>query len=155
MYLSHLIYYSKIALDHEGRSAFKEIKGILKKASEYNAAHGITGGLLFNQTYFAQIIEGDRKKVTDTFCRIAKDPRHEELVLLEVRPITRRRFNTWNMGFAGNSDVAQKLYVKYGSSEEFNPSKMTADSLLGFLEEVIDKDDALNQVLKKKVNEGR
>lgn len=152
MYLSHLIYYSKIALNHGHRGAFKEIKGILQKAAEYNVEHGITGGLLFNQVYFAQIIEGDRKVITETFCRIAKDPRHEELVLLEVRPIMKRRFDSWNMGFAGKSDVAQKLYVKYGASEEFNPAKMTADSLRGFLEEVIDKDDVLNQVLKKKMS---
>ncbi|MEP0518693.1 MAG: BLUF domain-containing protein [Hyphomicrobiales bacterium] len=146
MYLSRLIYYSRIILDSADRGAFKEIKKILGETAQHNEEAGITGGLLFNQTYFAQAIEGDRKAVTETFTSMMSDSRHQDVVILEARPIEKRRFLTWNMGFAGKTEFAKQLYVKYGASEAFDPGKMTADSLLGFIEEIITEEDALGKM---------
>lgn len=152
MYLSRLIYYSRIILEAGDRGAFKEIKKILGDTAQHNEQAGITGGLLFNQTYFAQALEGDRKAVTETFTSMMADNRHQDVVILEARPIEKRRFLTWNMGFAGKSDFAKQLYVKYGSAETFNPAKMTADSLLGFIEEIITEEDALGKLFGTKPN---
>lgn len=152
MYLSRLIYYSRIVLEAGDRGAFKEIKKILGDTAEHNEKAGITGGLLFNQTYFAQAIEGDRKAVTETFTSMMADSRHQDVVILEARPIECRRFLTWNMGFAGKTDFAKQLYVKYGASEAFNPGKMTAASLLGFIEEIITEEDALGKMFGVKSN---
>ena len=73
--------------------------------------------------------------MTQTFCRIANDPRHTDLVILEARPIQRRRFANWSMGFVSAS-VAEEVHRRYCISSQFNPTKMTADSLLGFMEEL-------------------
>lgn len=146
MYLSRLVYYSRIVLEAGDRGAFKEIKKILGDTAQHNQEVGITGALLFNQTYFAQALEGDRKAVTKTFRDMMADSRHQDVVILEARPIEKRRFLAWNMGFAGKSDFAMQLYVKYGASEAFNPAKMTAESLLGFIEEIITEEDALGKM---------
>ena len=44
-----------------------DLKSILEAAKRNNMANGVTGALLFNQEYFAQVLEGDRKVVTETF----------------------------------------------------------------------------------------
>ncbi|MCG8563118.1 MAG: BLUF domain-containing protein [Hyphomicrobiales bacterium] len=135
MYLFRLIYYSRNAIPESEAPQRAELKGIIEACRRNNPPLGVTGALLFNQTYFAQVLEGDRKAVTQTFCRIANDPRHTDLVILEARPIQRRRFANWSMGFVSAS-VAEEVHRRYCISSQFNPTKMTADSLLGFMEEL-------------------
>lgn len=139
MYLFRLIYYSKNAITASGDPNQRaELKNILASAQKRNVASGITGALLFNQTYFAQVLEGDRKAVTETFCRIAQDPRHSDHVILEARPISSRRFADWSMCFVGQP-VAEEVHRRYCISNQFLPMKMSADSLLGFMGELIEK----------------
>lgn len=138
MYLFRLIYYSKnTASNSDDPKLRADLKDILDKAKQHNMANGVTGALLFNPHYFAQVLEGDRKAVTETFCRIIKDPRHTDHVILEARPIKRRRFADWSMCFVGQP-VAEEVHRRYCSSDNFKPMKMTADSLLGFIAEIIE-----------------
>lgn len=138
MYLFRLIYYSRNAIVGSDDPHFRDdLRSILDAAKRNNMASGVTGALLFNQSYFAQVLEGDRKAVTQTFCRIVQDPRHADPVILEARPITKRRFADWSMCFVGQP-VAEEVHRRYCVSNEFMPAKMTADSLLGFMEELID-----------------
>lgn len=138
MYLFRLIYYSKNTVVNPDDPYLRaDLKEILETAKHNNMADGVTGALLFNQNYFAQVLEGDRKAVTQTFCRIAKDPRHSDHVILQAGPIKRRRFADWSMCFVG-LHVAEEVHRRYCSSNEFEPAKMAADSLLGFMKELID-----------------
>jgi len=142
MYLFRLIYYSRMAaVDTDDPHRRADLKSILEAAKRNNMANGVTGALLFNQIYFAQVLEGDRKAVTETFCRIAKDPRHTDHVILEARAISQRRFADWSMCFVGQP-VSEEVHRRYCISNEFLPMKMTADSLLGFMVELIDNTPA-------------
>lgn len=136
MYLFRLVYYSRNTVATTNKSAFKEIKSILDAAARNNTRDGITGALLFNNIFFAQVLEGDRKAVTETFCRIAQDPRHSDMVIMSALPVNERMFDQWSMAFAGRSDTADRLYTRFGLSPEFNPAKMTSDSLVGFVQEM-------------------
>ena len=138
MYLFRLIYYSRnAAANSDDPKVRAELKNILQAAKRNNMAQGVTGALLFNQVYFAQVLEGDRKAVTETFCRIATDPRHVNPIILDARAISKRRFADWSMCFVGQP-VSEEVHRRYCVSNEFLPAKMTADSLLGFVEELID-----------------
>ena len=53
-----------------------------------------------NRDYFGQVLEGDRASVSDLFCRIAKDPRHRSVVIVEASAVAERRFDRWAMGLA-------------------------------------------------------
>lgn len=123
MYLSRLVYYSLVALESSTGSAFREVRSALQVGTQNNLDNGVTGGLLFNPTYFAQVLEGDREVISDTFCRITQNPKHRGIVIVESRPISERMFATWHVGFAGKSDLAKRLYLKYGTSNEFDPSR--------------------------------
>jgi hypothetical protein len=162
MCLFRLIYYSKnTANNPDDPNLRAELKDILDKAKEHNMANGVTGALLFNQVYFTQVLEGDRKAVTETFCRIIKDPRHSDHVILEARPIERRRFADWSICFVGQP-VAEEVHRRYCCGSQFKPMKMTADSLLGFVEELTEAvpgavrtnqpgDDSLNNDAPKRI----
>lgn len=137
MYLFRLIYYSKMAgANPDDPHLRADLKGILEAAKRNNMANGVTGALLFNQVYFAQVLEGDRKAVTETFCRIAADPRHTDLVILDGSAIEKRRFADWSMCFVGQP-VSEEVHRRYCITDQFLPMKMTADALLGFMEELI------------------
>lgn len=66
-----------------------------------NAEGGVTGSLAVGDGWFAQVMEGRRSVLLDTFDRILRDPRHTEIRLLAFNPIARRRFADWSMGFSG------------------------------------------------------
>lgn len=149
MYLSRLVYYSMVSLDSDGGSAFREVRSALQAGTQNNLENGVTGGLLFNPTYFAQVLEGDRQVISDTFCRITQNPKHKNIVILESRPISERKFETWHVGFAGKSELAKRLYLKYGVTKRFDPSKMTADSLVNFILELVKDEDVINKLMRK------
>ncbi|MCG8447363.1 MAG: BLUF domain-containing protein [Hyphomicrobiales bacterium] len=140
MYLFRLVYYSRNIVKTLGQPVSSEIKSILNSAAKNNPSLGLTGALIFNDAYFAQVLEGDRKAVTATFCKIAGDPRHSDLVIMKAEPIEQRTFLRWSMAFAGHSDDIDPLYVKYGIAIGFNPAKMTSDNLLGFVTETVARD---------------
>jgi hypothetical protein len=74
---------------------------IAAASAALNAAAGVTGALAVGDGWFAQVIEGPRLAVLDTFDRILRDRRHTEIRLLAFHPIAQRRFAAWSMGFAG------------------------------------------------------
>ncbi len=136
MYLFRLIYYSTNAVQAGEASLQEELKSILLHSQKNNPPLGVSGALMFNYNFFAQVLEGDRKAVTHTFCRIANDPRHSDIVILDASPISERMFEEWSMGFVGGT-VGENQLRRYGSSTQFNPAKMTADSLLAFIHDVV------------------
>ena len=52
----------------------------------------ITSFLLVEQTFAAQVIEGERTSVHETFNRILADDRHRDVQICEWREITKREF---------------------------------------------------------------
>lgn len=136
MYLMRLSYYSTPSFtpEHGGRTT--ALKDILAASRKNNAKSGITGMLFFNDDYFAQVIEGHREEVSDSFVRISADPRHEDIIILRAESIDERLFNKWEMGFASITEQTEALYRKYSASSRFDPTKMSAESLEQLLAEI-------------------
>lgn len=145
MYLFRMVYYSRVAIGQDQDEISGNLKSILASSARNNRAAGVSGALLFNRTYFAQVLEGDRKAITTTFCRIAADPRHSDLVILKAEPINQRVFELWSMGHVGHTDISESLFLRYGTTPELNPAKMSAESLTTFIRELVDMDKAMAQ----------
>lgn len=58
----------------------------------------IGGVLLYDGTYFLQVLEGQEQVVDPLFAHLRKDPRHSDIVLLLRDPIYRTRFHDFRMG---------------------------------------------------------
>lgn len=129
MYLFRLTYYSRNKIAEGSVSLTDSLKGILQSCKKNNPGSGISGALMFSNDFFAQVLEGDRKAVTETFCRISQDKRHGDIVILHAHPVEQRLFGGWAMSFAGQSEASEALYNKYSTYASFNPAKMSGASL--------------------------
>jgi hypothetical protein len=87
IYLSHAT--EKLSL--------RDTMTIVDVASVNNAAAGITGLLCYGGGYFLQVLEGDGDAISRTFCRIAADPRHADVRIVDFSVIAVRRFDDWSM----------------------------------------------------------
>lgn len=125
MSLSRLIYYSQTA-DSDSPIA---IQDILTSARQHNEKNAITGALMFNHTYFLQALEGLTESVSETFLRVADDPRHIKIVLVGMKDIDNRAFGTWSMKYISDVNAYHHLFLKHSTHAEFNPSHMTFQQL--------------------------
>lgn len=88
---------------------------LLVIARAANAGEQITGALLYRNSRFIQVLEGDESAVRDLFARIAADPRHRvDYSIWEHTPV--RRFATWNMSYQSldDSELSDELLVDGG-----------------------------------------
>jgi hypothetical protein len=76
-----------------------ELEEILEKSRRNNAAHGVTGVLLYNDGTIFQYIEGPRDNLGLIFQKIKANPKHKGCVGLLDEPTSARKFPDWFMGF--------------------------------------------------------
>ncbi|MDO7847212.1 BLUF domain-containing protein [Hymenobacter sp. M29] len=78
-----------------------ELLALLHQCRTHNAAHDITGLLLYTADgRFLQMLEGDQTAVhTLYYQRIAHDPRHFDCRVLREGPCEERTFGSWAMAF--------------------------------------------------------
>lgn len=100
---------------------------LLQQSLTNNARAGVTGLLLYGNATFLQALEGEEKDVDALFGRIEKDQRHTNIRILHHRPIERRRYADWSMGFKRVSD--QDLQDIKGL-RDISATDITADYLI-------------------------
>ena len=91
--LTSVIYASRASAEfHE-----HEIPDLLKQARVANAAHELTGMLLYIGGSFLQVLEGETEMVETVFKKISLDKRHSQLTLITRESILERAFEGWTM----------------------------------------------------------
>lgn len=144
--LFRLAYYSTNLIKKSKTPNRSELRNIVLSAGTNNRKLGVTGGLMFNRDYFGQVLEGDRSAVSELFCRIARDPRHRSIVIMEATVVQQRVFERWSMGLAEKTETAEALNAKYGLTEGFNPSAISAPEFLNYLFEMVSLENELISV---------
>lgn len=86
--LAILIYRSRIC----AKSLSFNIDKLVSSASRINKKQGITGVLMFDGTYFLQILEGGAENVDQLYAKIKMDRRHHHIVELMRDYAPRRSF---------------------------------------------------------------
>ena len=101
--LSQCAYYSTLANGY-GASC---VGAIIKVARAFNAAHGITGVLLFDGERFFQYIEGEPATLDALVRRIRQDVRHKEMTILLHSPLYGgRHYPSWSMAYSDANEDA-------------------------------------------------
>lgn len=131
MSLSRLVFYSRINLKI-GESAGM-IRRLLQSCSEFSPASGLTGGLVFNEKFLMQVIEGSRDQVSRQLRTLYSDSRLEDVIILSVAEIVRREFDGWAVGYAGHTIDAERLFLRYCPTVDVNPTMMSGDALFQFV----------------------
>jgi hypothetical protein len=144
--LFRLAYYSTNLIKRTTSPRLSDLRKIVLSAGSNNRERGITGGMMFNRDYFGQVLEGDRAAVSDLFCRIAKDPRHRSVVIVEASAVAGRRFDRWAMGLAEKTETAEKLNSKFGLEHGFDPTQISASDFSNYIFEMVSLEDQLISV---------
>jgi hypothetical protein len=90
--LVHLIYFSRLNLSSDPQLRVNQLGDITRQAQKKNEFSVITSFLIIEHNFAAQVIEGERMSIHETFNRIAEDQRHRDVQICEWREITKREF---------------------------------------------------------------
>jgi hypothetical protein len=102
-----LIYRSRSRILAQQRKA--ELGKLFSAARSNNKKLGLTGALLTDGDWFAQVLEGDEATVRALFAKIEKDGRHERITVVESGLAGGRVFSRWAMAKVaadGEPDIA-------------------------------------------------
>lgn len=89
----------------------------------------MTGVLGFTNSTFVQCLEGSREAVNETFNRITRDKRHDNIRLVEYKEIQEREFSDWAMGYIPENTFTQHCNLIYSQGSQFNPDEMSGESI--------------------------
>lgn len=137
MSLVRLAYYSRNRLDPAQGGLAERVSEILAVSVANNRRADISGGLIFSSDWFAQVLEGERVAILETFARIEKDPRHSGITTIESRLVTSRRFSFWWMAAAGWSPQNADLFRQYCGGETFTPFRLDGEATCDLIEAVL------------------
>lgn len=106
--MQQLIYFSQATVPFNE----SQLAWLLRQARTFNAAHGITGILLYGNEQFLQVLEGEPPTVQALYAHIRQDPRHRSVVTYADHPIAERAFTEWNMAF---QPLAPRQFTQFAS----------------------------------------
>ena len=87
-----------------------DLEAILKVSRPSNLQKHISGMLIYKDGEFMQALEGKKEDVEKLFNIIAKDKRHDEILVLSRKEVPQRCFSDWSMGFQNiSSDLPNGL----------------------------------------------
>lgn len=95
--LKQFFYHSRLAPGLR----YSAVSDIIATARSFNAAHGITGILIFDGDRFCQFIEGPPTEIDGLVERLQADPRHVEFTALIRDALAHERlYPYWSMAYA-------------------------------------------------------
>ena len=133
MPLARLIYISENQIDPAQGSLVRQLSSILSASTRNNKANGITGALVFDDKWFLQALEGERRAVWTTYERIAEDERHDRTHLVELMSVPDRLFGNWWMGVATRTAATEAAFRPYLRNGLFSPEDMNAQNILDLM----------------------
>ena len=115
------------------------LAGILRQSKDNNPALGITGLLCHcaSSGIFMQVLEGGRSAVNRLYLKIAADPRHTDVEVLEYAEIHERRFAGWTMGQINMSRLNPGLLLKYSATSALDPYSLSGKVSLAMFDELV------------------
>lgn len=111
----------------------EEVFAIIRSAHRFNAAAGVTGGMVELDGRFVQLLEGPPGPLAAIFARIAADRRHERLELRIRTAALTRLFPGQLMALRQRPHVSDGLLGSFGYSPGFPVADFPADVLCEFV----------------------
>lgn len=92
------------------------LHAISAAATARNATMNVTGALLHTGTHFAQVLEGAAGDLNILMGMIRADRRHDELRIVELRPVEERHFAAWMTVYNGRASYIQRILDTAGAA---------------------------------------
>jgi hypothetical protein len=104
---------------------------ILTLARKNNSERNVSGILLYSEGTFIQVLEGNDADVDYIFGKIEKDTNHKNIITLVDKPISKKNFADWSMGFL--TMQPQKLKDILGYMPSVNDLNAKPDTSAAFI----------------------
>lgn len=116
---------------------------IIAVARSRNTDLGVTGALVFTRKHFAQNLEGDAAAVDELMASIRRDPRHNNVNIVERAEIADRRFASWSMAYAGPSSYVDRHIVPLlPQLQEAGGRSLATERLIALMHHFVDEGGA-------------
>jgi len=93
--------------------------------------------MMFTESRFVQVLEGDEAAVKSVFASIEADTRHSDVAILAIGTRGSRRFASWAMAFVGETSAAQEYYSEYTQRKDFDWGKLSDGGLGQLMQRMI------------------
>jgi hypothetical protein len=128
--IHQLVYYSRNVVLGNDRAMLTNLREIVAASQRNNSRDGITGFLIFDKTWFIQILEGEQAQVSATYTRIARDPRHTTATIMDARNSPSRSFPNWTMGGAMRTPEVEEVYLQHGIGSAIEPTRLKSAQII-------------------------
>jgi hypothetical protein len=109
------------------------IATILGESQRNNDRDGLTGALAAHKGHYIQVVEGEAARLDALLKRLAQDPRHRDIRLIDREPIEQRLFGKWTMATARIApDLAPMLEAVIARRDQ--PARAIIDAMLANLQ---------------------
>ncbi|MGI4830390.1 MAG: BLUF domain-containing protein [Janthinobacterium lividum] len=139
--LFRILYCSRNLIGGIGGVQNEPILHILETARTNNGRKNVTGALLYNAGYFAQVLEGPRAAIEQVFERIQRDARHGDVTVLECAGISERDFPAWSMARVQPVSEVQAADATYALHAALGNPKASGRSVLELLRSLVVYED--------------
>lgn len=124
-----IAYVSRAAPGVTERDAFD----IIRVAHNRNREHDLSGGLVFLDGHFAQVLEGLPWRVHERFERIARDARHSDVDLRLQAQVRERLFEGEWMALRCAQEIAPDLLRARAYAPGWPAGRFDGDALVEFV----------------------
>ncbi len=127
--LRRIVYSSRAA---EGIT-MRDVYDIIRVSHNRNSQSGITGGLVFMDGYFYQLLEGLPGSVEERYNRIATDPRHSDVITRCDKLVEKPIFESDWMALQDGSKVDQSILDQHNYKVGLSPDEFSGEQVCKFL----------------------
>jgi Sensors of blue-light using FAD len=127
--LERIVYVSRAAAGLRREDVF----GIIRTSHPLNTLAGISGGLIFLDGWFAQVLEGPVGALDACLARIARDPRHWGMIRRSREPGLCRLFPDQALAFRSRACLDPGLLEAFAYRPGFPVEVFPADVLVEFV----------------------
>jgi hypothetical protein len=124
-----LLYVSKAS---EG-VGMREAYDIIRVSHNRNSTAGLTGGLMFIDGYFIQVLEGSPFALDERYNKIKQDLRHTEVTLRYRQTATGLLFPDDWMAIRDGASVGKFVLASFGYQPGFPEDRFDGELLLTFI----------------------
>jgi len=110
-----------------------EVSRLADESASNNALNEITGALLCIDNCFIQVIEGNKRSISELLIKLSRDWRHSDIRIISDHLQDSRHFNNWSMGLITVPDEDRpQLAKEIHSLSNFDEAKVAAtnDSII-------------------------
>lgn len=115
--------------------AFHELTEIAFQSRHFTFKHNITGILCFVDGQLFECLEGTYDTLMGLIDRIELDPRHQNIVRIETKQISGRKFSEWNIQYISRRNKIHDFCQRMGL-QKFMPYHVELQHIDAILEQL-------------------